>query len=274
MPYSEKILISFAVCSEAGLIRKNNEDNFYYDGLILDAPDKNKNFFTNSVTEIPCIFAVCDGMGGESCGELASMTAVNILSEHANKIKFAKSNKLIDEAVQDFISDANKKICKIMRSRSFRMGCTLALIVISENFIHAYNIGDSRIYKFQDKKLFQISEDHTIAAQKIKMGLINSENARHDKTRHTLTRCLGVFEDEMILTPYIAPVFKADENLKLLICSDGLTEMLTDEEIKNIMLKNQNTSPASTVNELIEHALNNGGRDNVTCIVINFCEEK
>lgn len=263
--------IMFSCYSGIGLIRQNNEDNLYCCGVTMTELTRNKTFLLDGVAQSPCIFAVCDGMGGEAHGELASLTAVNVLHEHSEKIKSAallSEAKKIDEAVQAFVSVANNRLCSIMRKNSFRMGTTLALAVISDKFIRAYNIGDSRIYKFQDKMLSLISEDHTIAQQKIKMGLITPEEARHDKSRHVLTRCLGVFEDEMILTPNILPPLVIDKRIRLLLCSDGLTDMISDSQIQKFMLENKDTS--SAVDMLVNQALKNGGRDNITCIMIDI----
>ncbi len=254
--------LNFSAYSTVGFVRSNNEDNLYCDGTYMNiAQDK---FSLENNAETPCIFAVCDGMGGEAQGEIASLTAVRTLHEHAEEIKSGK----IDEAVQSFISDANERLCKIMREAKVRTGTTLALVVISGNLVHAYNIGDSRIHKLQNGKFSCISEDHTIAAQKIKLGLLTPEQAMHDKSRHVLTRCLGVFDEEMILTPYISPEFRANQDCRLLLCSDGITDMMPDEKIKNIMLTCKNSS--SAVHELVKSALQNGGRDNITCIIIDF----
>lgn len=260
------MIASFSASSYLGIVRTNNEDNLYCNGVFLTLEDV--PFSLNGTAQFPCIFAVCDGMGGEAQGEFASLTVVNALNEYAEKIKSQSSSKHINEIVQSFISDANNRLCKIMREKSLRMGTTLALAIISEDMVHAYNIGDSRIYKFQDGMLSRISEDHTIAAQKIKMGLLDEKQARHDKSRHVLTRCIGIFDDEMILTPYIVPPFSINEECRLLLCSDGLTDMLPDTKIESIMLKHQETS--SAVNALIDNALENGGRDNVTCILLDF----
>lgn len=261
--------INFSCSSITGLVRKNNEDNFYCDGKILT---QQEIFSLNGIAKTPCIFAVCDGMGGEANGELASLTVVKILSKYAEKIKSSVLHyKNVDDPVQVFISAANKVICDIMRENSFRMGTTLAFAVISDDFVRAYNIGDSRIYKFQNGILSRISEDHTVAAQKIKMGLLTPESARHDKTRHILTRCLGVFEEEMILTPNIIPPVLTKDASNLLICSDGLTDMLSDSQIQDILSKNKDAH--SAVYNLVQAALKNGGRDNITCIVIKFQDQ-
>lgn len=258
----------FSACSDVGLVRTNNEDNLYCNGISSINQTFSHKFHIENTVRMPCIFAICDGMGGEAQGELASLTVVNLLNEYAEKIKSQSSSKHVNEIVQSFISDANNRLCKIMREKSLRMGTTLALVIISEGIVYAYNIGDSRIYKFKHGMLSRISEDHTIATQKIKMGLLDEEQARHDKSRHVLTRCIGIFDDEMILTPYIIPPFSIDKECRLLLCSDGLTDMLPDTKIESIMLKHQETS--STINALVDSALQNGGRDNITCIIIDF----
>ena len=264
--------LTFSSCSTRGFVRIKNEDNLYCNGKSITAETRQKPFYFKNFAQTPCIFAVCDGMGGEAHGDLASMTAINVLSEHAekikSKIKSQTSSDTINKAVQSFISEVNSRLCHIMREKSLRMGTTLALVVISDELVRAYNIGDSRIYKLDNGILSRISEDHTIVAQKIKMGLLTEEEARHDRSRHVLTRCLGVFEDEMVLTPHIIPPFHANERCRLLLCSDGLTDMLTDKQIQNIMLEHKDTS--SAVNELTNCALQNGGKDNITCIIIDF----
>lgn len=264
------ININFSVRSETGLVRQHNEDNFYCCGFSMSESDRKKSFSLHADDiQAPCIFAVCDGMGGESHGELASLMTVKILDEHSQKILSSQNLHELDETVQSFISDANNRLCEIMRKNSFRMGTTLALAVISDKlFVRAYNIGDSRIYKLQNEKLSLISEDHTIAQQKIKMGLITPEEARHDKSRHVLTRCLGVFEDEMILTPNIITPINIANKMRLLLCSDGLTDMIPDSHIQKFMLEDNNTSSAADM--LVHQALHNGGRDNVTCIIIDI----
>ena len=260
--------IIFSCRSDVGSVRRNNEDNFYCNGVYLTPEERDKPFSLNGAADFPCVFAVCDGMGGESHGELASLTAVSTLKEHSEKIKTAALSGSVDEAVQSFISDANEKICSIMRKNYFRMGTTLALVVAASGMVRAYNIGDSRIYTFHDGELSRISEDHTIAEQKIKLGIITPAEARRDKSRHVLTRCLGIFDDEMIVVPNIVPAFAAHDGLKILLCSDGLTDMLSDCEIQDIIRDGKNTS--STVNALVESALHNGGRDNITCIMMSF----
>lgn len=260
--------IGHAAISHPGFVRTNNEDNIYCDGGIITPETRDVPFVSCGSADVPCLFAVCDGMGGEADGEVASLTAVQTLADHADAIKLAAANgQDIDRAVCAYVADANARLCNMMRGRSARMGTTLALAVITATHIHAYNIGDSRIYIFKDGKLTQLTEDHTMAVQKVKMGLITKQEAERDKSRHVLTRYLGIFEDEMTLTPDVIPPVPADDTYRLLLCSDGLTDMVSDEQIESVLREAMDAKDEADA--LVKAALRNGGRDNVTCIVID-----
>ena len=244
--------IKFAARSDKGRVRKNNEDNLYCNGVTMES----EAFYLSGITETPCVFAVCDGMGGEDCGEVASLTAIKTLAEHAEKIKFGS-----DETVNNYINDAAKRLREIMREKNIRTGTTLALAVINKDSFTAYNLGDSRIYRFHHGRLFQVTEDHTVAQEKINLGIMTPEKATHSRERNILTRCLGIYDDETDLLPDINGSFEFDG---MLICSDGLTDMLNYNEIAGIITSSH--EPSEIVNNLVEAALNNGGFDNITCI--------
>ena len=279
--------ISFTACSHPGKVRTNNEDNLYCDGqdvlvpttahggtrlssadgLTLTPETRDVPFSRNGESGVPCLFAVCDGMGGEADGEFASLTAVTTLGEHAQVIKSAAFFDNTDKAMQDFVTDANDRLCRAMRSRSARMGTTLALAVITEDTVRTYNIGDSRIYRLQDGAFSRLSVDHTLAAQKVRMGLLTEEEAQKDRSRHVLTRYLGVFGEEMIIEADVIAPFAVNTGCRLLLCSDGLTDMVSECEIETVLRGAPDTGTAADT--LIAKALQNGGKDNVTCIVID-----
>ena len=247
--------IKFAVRSEVGRIRTNNEDNFFCNGIYMTVSERERPFFLTGTADLPCVFAVCDGMGGEDCGELASLTAVETLGFHAKNID-----------VDKFVSDANDKICSIMYSQSLRMGTTLALAVADKNSFMLYNVGDSRIYRLNNERLLRVTDDHTLAADKVRMGLITPAKAEKDRDRHVLTRYLGMFDDVFSPVPDSYGPFDFDDTRRILLCSDGLTDMLDYQDISVIMSNAENVSDA--VNNLVDSALMKGGRDNVTCIVL------
>ena len=230
----------------------------------MSVSERERPFFLSGVAEAPCVFAVCDGMGGEDCGEVASLTAVETLAEHSRDI-LAKET---DRAVYDFVTDANRKLCAIMTKQSLRMGTTLVMARIDDEAFKLYNLGDSRGYRVEGGRLVRSTDDHTMAEDKVRMGLITPAKAEKDRDRHVLTRYLGVFDDEMTAAPDVNGPYYFDKNRKILLCSDGLTEMLDYSEIAAIMTKPCEVS--ETVNSLIEAALAHGGRDNVTCVVIEI----
>jgi protein phosphatase len=256
----------YAASSHTGLVRANNEDNFYCDGVTLTPATRDAPFAACGFVSAPCIFALCDGMGGESDGEFASLAAVTALAEHAEKIKLAAALNKIDEAVQDFVFSANKILCDAMTERSVRMGTTLALIVVTDEAVYPYNLGDSRIYALSRGRLRQVSEDHTVAQQKVKMGFLTKEQARSDRGKNQLTWHLGIFEDEMTIMASTLDPLPLDATGRILLCSDGLTDMVTDARVEEILCAEE--SAEECAERLTDEALKNGGRDNVTCVVV------
>ena len=253
-----------------GNVRTNNEDNLYCAGVTLTPETRLLPFSMTGETAAPCAFAVCDGMGGQEDGEFASLTAVSALTELDAAVKGATPDT-IDSIVQEYVTKVNGAICNKMIEKSVRIGTTLALIIITPESIKPYNIGDSRIYNLTGGKLSQISEDHTLTAQKVSMGVLSAEQAKRDRDRHRLTRYLGIFEDEMVIEAEPLETLPTNENRRLLICSDGLTDMLPDYRIEKLL---NGAAISDAANLLVGEALAAGGKDNTTCIVIDIDVDK
>ena len=258
--------IKFAVRSDVGKVRKNNEDNFFVNGIYMTEAEREKPFFMNGIAEAPCIFAVCDGMGGEDCGELASLTAVETLSRHSEKILHGSH-----EDVEDFVKDANKKLIDIMKSQHINTGTTLALATVSQNYFTLYNLGDSRIYRLNGETLILSTDDHTVTYEMIRAGQLDPRKAKTHPYRNVLTRFIGGEINENNIAPDVMGLLDVNENRRILICSDGLTDMLTHSELASIMKCYSEVS--DTVNALVDAALFKGGIDNVTCIVLEVVNE-
>ena len=257
--------VNFAVRSEKGNIRENNEDNFFCNGVFMMPSEYEKKFFLNGASEIPCVVAVCDGMGGEDCGEIASLKTVETLAEHSEKIKNSSYNSY--DEVYDFIKNANKKLISFAQEKNIRTGTTLALVVIKEEFFYVYNLGDSRIFRLEDGRLLRITDDHTVAEDKARMGIITPKQATKSKERNILTRYIGS-KDDFTISPDSYGPFNFDENKMILLCSDGITDMLNYSEMSKAIAESKN--PPEAVNNLVNAALENGGRDNLTCIAITL----
>lgn len=260
--------ISFAARSETNPLRSNNEDNLYCAGLTLTPDTRDESFVLDGETETPCLVAVFDGMGGMSNGELASLIATQTLSECSADIISPDDDDHTENvaAVQRYVAKANKMLCQTMQEKSSHFGTTLALAVVTKAWIRAYNLGDSRIYVLTEEEFRQISVDHTLAAQKVRLGVITPEQALTDKGRHTLSIHLGVFEDEFsVMAEELAPLPQAEVH-RVLLCTDGLTEKVTDAEIEEVLRSEETVGGAASC--LMEKALANGGKDNITCIVL------
>ena len=255
--------ILYSANSNVGRIRSNNEDNIYCGGIIIEPDMQDTSYSFKGEVETPCIFALCDGMGGQEDGEFASYVGVQGIAELEKAVKDAKPEE-IDGLVQAYVVKINDIICERMKEKSVRIGTTIVLVVITDDLIRPYNIGDSRIYNYSKGKLEQISEDHTLAVQKIKMGFITKEEAKTDRDRNKLTRCLGVFDTEMVMEAEVLPPIKTEKSHRIMLCSDGISDMIDDKRIE-ILLK----SPIYNVSSLIvKAAVENGGKDNATCIII------
>lgn len=248
----------YSVRSHKGKVRENNEDNFLADEFFLSAEYRNNPFSIDASAFSPFILAVCDGVGGEENGELASLTAVKTIS--GVKLQLQKD---LNGAVSSCIETVNNEICSISK----RSGTTLALAVISEKETHCFNVGDSRIYLLKNKRFRRITNDHTSGAEKVKNGVISEENARKSKDGNKLTRCIGIGNYRSAES---YPVIKG--KYRLLICSDGLTDMVTDDEIEKTISENKNTSDAAE--KLLQIALNKGGTDNITIIVADISHSR
>ena len=236
--------IDYSCGSNIGLCRKNNQDNYICLGQYRDLETDITEILTGT-TPIgkECVFGVFDGLGGEEFGEIASLIA-------AKRIRNTVFDRKLKEKASAYCVEANKAICDYAdENEIFAMGTTAAFMVFAKKEILLCNIGDSRIYFFSDDKMEQISYDHV---------LLGTQYAKPP-----LTQKLGIREEELVLDPFFSSGTYREGDV-FLICSDGLTDMVPLEEIKEIVLQEETQNCASV---LIEKALENGGRDNTTVIV-------
>src|ERR687897_754950 len=209
---------------------------------------------------------IADGMGGHNGGEIASKLAVETISKYlTNRIE----NNIIKEIKIDnyLVQALNLANYKIRIEASYNpslhnMGTTIVLCVISEtNNLH---IGDSRLYTIdiQKEKISKLTRDHTLVANQEREGRISKENAIKYPLRHILTQALGISKQ---INPYLINC-KWHQGEYLLLCSDGLTDMIYENEILNIFKENYKKKCDQICKSLVEKAINNGGLDNVTAI--------
>lgn len=243
-----------------GKVRGNNEDNFYFDHSFL--PQENHGLesvkaFTGTL-ERPVCFGVFDGMGGEAYGEVAAYLAVSAMHETLQR------GIDLPDSLLSVCTNANKRICKTARRQKVgMMGTTAVLLGLKETAAYLVNIGDSRAYLYRAGKLRQISVDHTDQA------LLASQDIPRRKPR--LTQHLGIEPEDMLIEPYETKLEIQNGDL-LLLCSDGLTDMVCQDEMIDIL--NENSDVESSVESLINCALSNGGKDNITVVLCKITEKK
>ncbi|WP_277250919.1 Stp1/IreP family PP2C-type Ser/Thr phosphatase [Peptoniphilus vaginalis] len=229
--------------TNVGNYRKNNEDSFY-------------------VNESKNLYLLADGMGGHLAGERASKMATEIIGED-----FASEREVvsIDDAIEilsSSIRDANKKIYESSQeNEDYRgMGTTLSSGLILDNVLIYSNIGDSRIYRINEE-MEQITQDDSFVNYLIEIGEITEEEAKNHPKKNVLTKAMGTTSDIEV----IVNTLNIKDKDVFLFCSDGLTNMVPDEDIFKIVKEN---SPEEARNMLLDLALKNGGMDNITFILV------
>lgn len=257
----KKISANVCAVTHAGRVRKENEDNYSLNGRLTTGDLKKGSAYVQKMAE-PFHLAVCDGMGGESFGEIASGIAVDSIAKSAAGIY--NSGEDYAFAIASALDDANSKICSEISARGARMGTTLAAIYAVKGKAICVSMGDTRIYHFSNGILKQMSFDHTHAQQFVDAGAATMSEINTIPDAKHLTKHLGVFPEEAPLSPGVSVIDDIENGDVILLCSDGLTDMLTDDEISLIISGGENAQDVT--GKLIRKALENGGKDNVTVI--------
>ncbi len=257
--------IEGTVVTHVGRVRSNNEDNYYLFGSYRYNTELQQYKEIKRVCLGQETVAVFDGMGGENAGEVASLIAAKVYSPCGRE-------HMLEEMICQ-MKAANEKICGEMRKSSVgRMGTTAVALYMDSNMAMCCNVGDSRCYLMRNGILRQLSVDHSEARQMIEMGILSPEKARRSKSWHKLTQHLGIFPEEFVIEPYISEEIILQNGDIFLLCSDGLTDMVMDEEIQMILGKEQ--SAECMADELTQTALAYGGKDNITAMVLQVKEEE
>lgn len=237
--------------TDVGMIRQVNQDYLYSS----ETP----------VGKLPNLFIVADGMGGHNAGDFASRFTVETVVEAIKNSKETEKVAIIREAIEitneKLIEKANED------SQLSGMGTTIVLCTIEGNEACVANVGDSRLYLIGDE-ITQITKDHSLVEEMVRMGELEPENARIHPNKNIITRAIGAL-DEVVVDFFTLTLQKND---RILLCSDGLTNMVEDEEIQ--MIIDRQLDLVDGVQQLIASANLNGGKDNIAVILIEpFIDE-
>lgn len=211
------------------------------------------------VGNLPNLFIVADGMGGHNAGDYASKFTVETIVE---EIKTAEE-KNPEEILKRAIETANSKVLWMAGENSELegMGTTVVAATCIGEELHVANVGDSRLYVIGEK-ITQVTRDHSLVEEMIRMGGIDRQSARNHPDKNIITRAIGA-EDHIDIDFFQVSLSKGDI---VLMCSDGLTNMLEDEEIR--MILNGQRDIVEKAEQLVKAANNNGGKDNITVVLI------
>lgn len=208
---------------------------------------------------LPNLFLVADGMGGHRAGDLASEYTVSRVCEAVTK----SMQKIPFQILKGAFQYANQKLIeKAGESPAYAgMGTTLVAVTVQDDTAYVANVGDSRLYKIGGT-IEQITEDHSLVEEMVRMGEISKEEARNHPEKNIITRAMGV--SETVEPDYFDT--KLEKGECLLLCSDGLSNMLEDAQIKEIL--DRRTDLRSGAEELVREANRNGGKDNIAVVLI------
>ncbi|MGN0170749.1 MAG: Stp1/IreP family PP2C-type Ser/Thr phosphatase [Lachnospiraceae bacterium] len=231
--------------TDIGMVRSENQDCFFTSEM--------------PVGNLPNLFIVADGMGGHAGGKYASHTALQAAVDCIKSLSETDPEVILDCAVRQ----ANKEVFEQAKVHNLEgMGTTFVAATLAGKKLCVANVGDSRLYIVTAGEIRQITKDHSLVEEMVRLGELNPDNARTHQKKNVITRAVGVAEDVR------ADFFEVDipEECSILMCSDGLTNMVDDEEIRVVM--NSQRDVIEKTEKLMEAANKNGGKDNITVAVI------
>lgn len=211
------------------------------------------------VGNLPNVFIVADGMGGHKAGDYASKCAVETMVQEIRDSFEVNPEKILKRAIEV----ANERIIKLASENEdlSGMGTTVVAATCMGRFLRVANVGDSRLYVIGEK-ITQITRDHSLVEEMVRMGGLDREDARTHRDKNIITRAIGAADSGDI--DFFNVELRQDE--VVLMCSDGLTNMLEDEEIR--MILNGQRDIVEKAEELVKAANNNGGKDNISVVLI------
>lgn len=235
--------MTFGYLTDPGKVRDHNEDSVI---IVKDQADE-------------ILLAVADGMGGHRNGEVASSIAISHIGKRFAEISSVGNKEDATNFVREMVSEANFLIYKHTSEHpeSTGMGTTLVLAILTKDFLLFGNIGDSSGYVVKNEKLHKVTTDHTLVSLLVKSGELTEEEAKNHPRKNVLMRALGATNTVEMDITYVERDIEG-----IFLCSDGLTNMLNDDQITKVL--NENTSLEEKLKKLIVKCNNRGGTDNIS----------
>src|SRR5882724_7975122 len=252
--------------TDVGQIREHNEDNF----LVADLTRKSRSLMegdrVQNVSERGTLMGVCDGMGGAAAGEVASQLAVDIIYEKLTSGDPPRNHDDLGRRLVNSVEEAGGRIFGEARADRTRrgMGTTATIAALLDGRLFVAQVGDSRAYVLRGDKFVQVSRDQSLVNQLIEAGQLTEEEAETFEHNNIILQALGTAETVQVDLTYV-DLCKGD---RLLVCSDGLSGMVRNDEMREVLLSTRDSLDACK--ELTDRANRAGGHDNITVIVAEF----
>jgi protein phosphatase len=251
--------LTTASLTDAGRVRDHNED------CIESRPEIG-------------LFVLADGMGGYNAGEVASGMATSLIADGFNeawkprdvdRMGREEAKAYAEKLLREQIARANNAIFTTSQNNPecAGMGTTLVVCQFYDNFVAVAHIGDSRLYRLRGDVMEQVTRDHSLLQEQLDSGLITPEEAKLSQNKNLVTRALGI---DPVVEPEIH-VHETQQDDLYLLCSDGLSDMVEDEEVR-LTLITLKSNPSLTVQQLVQAANDNGGRDNISAVLVRVAQ--
>lgn len=258
-------VLTAAARSHRGLLLEDNEDNFYLNGRWMPlATMRHGDRATLESNGAFQLYAVCDGMVGTQSGGQASHAAVEALGA----LQAEHPDGVTDWELLASLAVLTDRIRALPAKPEAHTGTTLTALLWQGQAVRVLNLGDSRVYRLRGRELRQLTTDHSEVQRMVGLGLMTPFQARLSPWRHLILRYLGLPSDDPAFQPYLSAPMPAQAGDRYLLCSDGLADMVEDDALRRILLRARDAAEAT--DRLVQQALDNGGRDNVTALCVRF----
>lgn len=248
------VIVEAKFLTDRGLIRTHNEDA--------------GGVFYNKSGQLLAV--VADGMGGHQAGDIASQLAVSLIEEKWADVNATISPEHTEQWLHDTIATMNLTIYKrSLEHENFNsMGTTLVTAVITEEYLTVAHIGDSRCYIYNDNGFTQVTEDHSLVNELMRSGQISKTDAKNHPRKNIVLKALGT-EEEVLAD---IQTMSWEKNNKLLLCSDGLTDKVMDDELATLIAQQERVEKIGQ--QMIDLANKRGGEDNISLIIVNYTTDQ
>ena len=262
---NEEIMLRAAVISHIGCVRGNNEDNFYFNGDYMEMKEVNDGtMFRAIATRNHHLMCICDGMGGLEGGERASRLVVTGIHALDKPMSIQDVSIEIDSFARQVSEQIQQDALKSGGDQT-KEGTTLALVYMTGGTMHVANVGDSRVYVLRNGKLIQVSMDHTRIYQMMLAGQLTKEQVRNHPESNRIDHYVGMPKDRISNDFVFHKNCSICNSDRLFLCTDGVSDLMSDEKLEEFL--SNNAAPLDAARQIIEYALEMGGKDNSTVIV-------